>query len=929
ASGMDSDYNDWFSSNTYNTIQWGDQTAQFSSGWLGKDGNSISANPFWANPSAGIEDFHPMSTTSNGRYNMATATFNLSDGLQSQTIDAGDPGEDVAIDSGLGLEPENNGDRANLGSYGLTAQASKSPDVAFASVAGCGLTKNVKKDPAGYIVDSSSITGALAVLPATLPDNACVVIRDTETYSEQVTVQNFAFTYGTNTLRIMADPTFVSSAPVINPPTSSTAAFQIANSSVSIENLSIVSTNSLAYGIWSSSSHLSVSSLSLIGGTPLWEAAIAISSFSRVDLASVTVYDATGLRLFGTGSSVMRSTFLVTGSNINQWAVSVLGSTNALTSLRISNSQGSGLAFNYSSFNTISLSTLTSSRAGSSALAFFGANNTAVASYFQNQVGDGLRFYSNYNTVSHSTVAGGGAGGSAAYFSAYSFNTISDSWLHSAAGNTLSFSQGTNNTILRSTMTNSSTAPTIVLGGNASSNTISQSYIGHTISTAITILGAHYNTISHSTISSDGPGWAAYFSGASGNRISSATILSSTGLGAVFVSGSSYNVVDVSSFSASGTALQISAASNTITGSFARSRNSGLGLYLAGSGSYNSVQRSSATAAWGQRALGLDGGFNQIQDSYFYNLSAGDSYAGVFNGNSNQIVASTFTSNASSGNTIRVNSSYNTFTRCRITNENSVNGYVSLHLNSGNGTTIDSSVLWAANDSALLVVNSNSNRIRDSELLSGMVIGNDSDSNTLIGNRLTSLSITDLSDSARISYSTITAGLTIDNGTNHAIYNSYVQGSNGATITASTGTVARASTFLGTGSSGHGLHLSNSVGLTASSNVFQGGASGYGLRLSGNGGVIAISTNSMQTTKFGLFVSTQMAGTSVWIGSNTVVSSISASADTYGIYLNGLQTGATIQNNAIVFRSAGGTAGRSYYGLYGQSVRSLKFDHNR
>ncbi|MBI4376381.1 MAG: fibronectin type III domain-containing protein, partial [Elusimicrobia bacterium] len=125
-SGLDSDYNDWFSSNTYNTIQWGDQTAQFSSGWLGKDAISIAANPFWADPSAGIEDFHPMSTAANGRYNMATGSFNLSDGLRSQTIDAGDPAEDVAIDSGLGLEPEDNGDRANLGSYGLTAQASKS-----------------------------------------------------------------------------------------------------------------------------------------------------------------------------------------------------------------------------------------------------------------------------------------------------------------------------------------------------------------------------------------------------------------------------------------------------------------------------------------------------------------------------------------------------------------------------------------------------------------------------------------------------------------------------------------------------------------------------------------------------------------------------------------------------------------------------------
>ena len=34
-------------------------SAQFSSGWFGKDANSLAVYPIWANTTVGVEDFHP------------------------------------------------------------------------------------------------------------------------------------------------------------------------------------------------------------------------------------------------------------------------------------------------------------------------------------------------------------------------------------------------------------------------------------------------------------------------------------------------------------------------------------------------------------------------------------------------------------------------------------------------------------------------------------------------------------------------------------------------------------------------------------------------------------------------------------------------------------------------------------------------------
>ncbi|HBT62072.1 MAG TPA: hypothetical protein DEB40_10055, partial [Elusimicrobia bacterium] len=105
ASGIDSDYNDWFSSNTL-TFTWGKTYTGLAS-WqaTGKDANSISSHPLWKDTSAGVEDFHPLST--GGRYHPDTGLFTPVDRVDSPTIDMADPAWSVT-----GIEPAPNGNRA-------------------------------------------------------------------------------------------------------------------------------------------------------------------------------------------------------------------------------------------------------------------------------------------------------------------------------------------------------------------------------------------------------------------------------------------------------------------------------------------------------------------------------------------------------------------------------------------------------------------------------------------------------------------------------------------------------------------------------------------------------------------------------------------------------------------------------------------------
>ena len=137
-----------------------------------------------------LEDFHPLSQATNGRctgpsgdYASACSGF-AQDTSQSPTIDAADYKEPY------NLEPSPNGSRANQGSTGDTLQASKSVQIcpSFNAPAGCSVVEDVYQNGCGA---NPTIMSALNALPLNAAGEECVVIRDTATYSEQVTVQNF------------------------------------------------------------------------------------------------------------------------------------------------------------------------------------------------------------------------------------------------------------------------------------------------------------------------------------------------------------------------------------------------------------------------------------------------------------------------------------------------------------------------------------------------------------------------------------------------------------------------------------------------------------------------------------------------------------------------------------------------------------------
>jgi hypothetical protein len=85
-------------------------------GWLGQGGNNIDADPLFADKSGG--DYHLKSQA--GRWDTDSQSW-LQDDISSPCIDAGDP------DISVGLEPNPNGSLVNMGAYGGTAQASKTP----------------------------------------------------------------------------------------------------------------------------------------------------------------------------------------------------------------------------------------------------------------------------------------------------------------------------------------------------------------------------------------------------------------------------------------------------------------------------------------------------------------------------------------------------------------------------------------------------------------------------------------------------------------------------------------------------------------------------------------------------------------------------------------------------------------------------------
>ncbi|MDE2424518.1 MAG: right-handed parallel beta-helix repeat-containing protein, partial [Elusimicrobia bacterium] len=538
-----SDYNDWYSSTGLNNFVWGQSSAQFSSGWLGQDSHSIAGNPLWHDPSSGVEDFHPQSKI--GRYDPGTGTF-AKDGAQSPAIDAGDPAEDYS------LEPSPNGSLVNQGSYGDTAQASEStrpncPTAKTVCASGCDATK---------------IQDAINLLPNPLTGYSCIEIQDNGTYDEQVTVEGF--TNNGSSITIEADPAS-GLTPVVSPPATSTAAFQIAQSSVNILGINIVPTNAMTYGIQASSSNITISSVDVQdAGGKITMAGIAISSQGAVSYSSVTVHFAHGLWVSAPYGTVSYSTF-TNNSGVSFYPVYLNGaSSTTITAISAISLGNSGHAINLdggASYNTIAQSTFTASGAANGVYSLGASWNTYTSDYFDSAGGGyGLGLPGNgHNTVSQSTAT------SMSFNSSY--NTITGSFFISQT-NTAVTVFGAYNTISQSTFTSNSSSG-YGLNLSAANNTITDCYLSGNTGTAL-YFNANNNVVTQSTMTSRSTTQGTvYFSGASSNALTHSTVLNPAGgYGAHFVS-SKFNSVAGDTVTAGSYGLYFyRSSSNTIVDSY-------------------------------------------------------------------------------------------------------------------------------------------------------------------------------------------------------------------------------------------------------------------------------------------------------------------------------------------------------------------------
>src|SRR3989338_973194 len=181
-------------------------------------------------------------------------------------------------------------------------------------------------------------------IPATLSGNWCIDILDSATYSEEV----FITTRDANNFRIVIGTDTGGFRPVVNPPSQSTAAFQIANASVTIQNITIITTNTVQYGIWASSANVTISSVNIdAGGSPsnlIWTAGVAITSNSFVSYSSITVQNAYGLYIQGALNAISNST--AASNNSNFYALYLLyADSNTITQSFFSDPPGYGAFF--------------------------------------------------------------------------------------------------------------------------------------------------------------------------------------------------------------------------------------------------------------------------------------------------------------------------------------------------------------------------------------------------------------------------------------------------------------------------------------------------------------------------------------------------------------------------------------------------------
>ncbi|OGS07846.1 MAG: hypothetical protein A2270_01755 [Elusimicrobia bacterium RIFOXYA12_FULL_51_18] len=336
--------------------------------------------------------------------------------------------------------------------------------------------------PAGFDVkqdgtaDYTAIQPAVDALSHNLTSDACIVIRDIAAYGEQVTVRGF-ITNGYR-LRIMAAPGFVNMAPVITPPAGSTAAFVIANDSITITGIDVLAANAMPYGILVSSANIAVSTVNIAGGSYINIAGISLSSWSSISDSSITVQGARGVQILGGAMNVLSHIMAQTG---DQTALYLQGaSSNTITQSYFYSPSGHGAQLlNNSWHNTISFSSIS---INSTLMALDIDNssfNTVTGCSVFNPAGYGafVGFDADNNMISSSTISSNAAGYFAIKLESVSSNTITNSFVSNPAGVAFTSLSGSGNVLDQSTVTSNSWAYNSVFLDGTLSDTLSNSYV--------------------------------------------------------------------------------------------------------------------------------------------------------------------------------------------------------------------------------------------------------------------------------------------------------------------------------------------------------------------------------------------------------------------------------------------------------------------
>ncbi|MBI3298707.1 MAG: right-handed parallel beta-helix repeat-containing protein [Elusimicrobia bacterium] len=502
------------------------------------------------------------------------------------------------------------------------------PDFTIAPPGTCNLTRTVKKTPGAG--DHTSIQAAVDAIPANVYGDYCIHV-DSSPYSESVVVAN-KNTQNLYRIKILSDPAMVSTATPIIPPLLSTAAFVIANASVTIGGFNVRAENPVTFGVYAASASIVISSVNVDGYGNVTDSGMLLLSHVTVSRSSVTVGNAYGFQLLGgTRTTVSHSTALVNALNLA--AFNVTADSNTVADSHIENLGGRALRFNGAAeYNSVLRSTVIAAHASRTALDITsGDYNSVSQSYIQNLLGNALQIITgNGNSLVGSTVIARAANKFAVRIDDSDLVEISGSYVENLDGDALSLESNSNlNSIVDSTLVSDQGGYAALYITASDSNTVTGSTIRNLLGNAAHLrTGSEANVISLSTMVSAAGAFIGYYLNAShNNTVTGSYIQNLTGTAAAFQNGADKNTISQSTMVANGAGdvcLYLDGSdSNTVTGSYAQNLlGDGIAIYLGADN--NTIIRSTVVTDAADRfaIVVASSAYAGIFDSYVQGASA-------------------------------------------------------------------------------------------------------------------------------------------------------------------------------------------------------------------------------------------------------------------------------------------------------------------